>query len=106
MPGDLNNPDAVAIPSAYDSRYEPGTTVFNSVPVSADQIIKSYSYSILGRRLTDRERNGLLTDMENKKLLHQNPGEEKVQNAIRSYLNNIKQNSVKKVCAKWQILMK
>jgi hypothetical protein len=99
MPGDLKDQQNNSF--FYDSRFEPGSSVFNSVPLAVDQILKTYSFSILGRPLSVDEKNDITGYLEQDKMLQRNPGDQEVQEKIKGYLNNIKSQIARKVCAKW-----
>ena len=101
MPGDLSNPE-FSIPYHYDPKYDPGTNVFESRPLSIEQIIQSIARSECGSPLTKEQLVETRSFLKGKKLNFRNPGDQEVQEALHEYL---KKTAARKVAQKWLILI-
>ena len=97
MPGDLSNPEFT--PWHYDPKYEPGSNVYDSRPLSIEQILQAFSRSERGRPLTKEQMADAQAYLLSKNMLNRNPGDQDVQEAIRRYLQAKKQ--AQKVASKW-----
>ena len=98
MPGDLSNPEFM-FPYHYDPRYEPGTNIFESRPLSIDQIIQAISKSINGRSLSKDQMAETQGFLKSKNLLTRNPGDQEVQEAIQGYFKS--KSKARKVAGQW-----
>ena len=93
MPGDLSNPEFT--PWHYDPRYEPGSNVFESRPLSIEQILQAVSRSERGCPLTKNQMADSQAFLRSKNMLNRNPGDQEVQETIRKYF--LSMNSSQKV---------
>jgi hypothetical protein len=100
MPGDLSNPE-FSIPYHYDPKYDPGTNVFESRPLSIEQIIQAIARSERGSPLTKEQLTEAQSFLKEKKLDFRNPGEEEVQKTLHEYLKV--KATARKVAQKWLI---
>jgi hypothetical protein len=100
MPGDLSNPE-FSVPYHYDPKYDPGTNVFESRPLSIEQIIQAIARSERGSPLTKEQLVETQSFLKGKKMNFRNPGDQKVQETLHEYLKLKK--AARKVAQKWLI---
>ena len=100
MPGDLSNPE-FSIPYHYDPKYDPGTNVFESRPLSVEQILQSIARSERGVPLTKEQLAEAQAYLKSKKMLSRNPGDQEVMDTIHEYLKV--ETAARKVAQKWLI---
>ena len=98
MPGDLRDPEQL-FPYYYDSRYEPGTNPFEPGSFDLDGYLQDLSAEITGRRLSPEGMSKLMNHLQQKSLLHRNPGDEGFREEVVRYLKGLKMG--RKVALKW-----
>jgi hypothetical protein len=100
MPGDLSNPE-FSVPYHYDPKYDPGTNVFETRPLSLEQILQSIARSERGCALTKEQLTEAQEFLKGKNMLQRNPGDQDVQEAIHEHLRM--KLAARKVAHKWLI---
>jgi hypothetical protein len=98
MPEDLSNPLGM-FPHHYDTRYDQGGTTFNSMPSSIKNIVQMWAKNLRGYPFNIKEMNKVLQILDQRNLLQRNPGDPKIIETIKQYLNL--KNKSKRIAAKW-----
>jgi len=102
MPGDLRDPESSPWPYHHDNRYDGGADTHLG-PVDLKYIIQSTARSELGHPLSREGVMEAIRYLESEKLDYLSPGDQKVQEAIKNYIQII--NKKRKVATKWLTLI-
>lgn len=85
MPGDLEDPEQT-FPFFYDHRYDKSENITQPGTFDMDGYIQSIAFETVGTQMSPKQLGLIKRELEEKGLLHQNPGEGTFRDSVIKFI--------------------